>query len=119
MGVKWSCAAVLVAAFLVSACGGGASTATSAGLVRTHGVLVRVGGPAPGRPVAMAGVRLHFRGSTGSTDARTDHQGRFSFAVAAGRYSVSIRTGGLPPLTLPHAVVVPHAGRVRLVVSVK
>jgi hypothetical protein len=118
MGVKWSCAAALVAALLVAGCGG-ASSSTTEGLVRTHGVLVRVGGPAPGGPVAMPGVRLHFQGSAGSRDVRTDRHGRFSFAVAAGRYVVSVRTGGLPPLPVPHAIIVPHAGRLRLVVSVK
>jgi hypothetical protein len=118
MNVNWSPAAALLAALVVAGCGGG-SGPTSAQLVRTHGVLVRVGGLAPGEPVAMPGVRLHFQGSAGSTDVRTDGKGRFSFAVAAGRYLVSVRTGGLPPLPLPHAIVVPHAGRIRLVVSVK
>ncbi|HEY2869982.1 MAG TPA: hypothetical protein VGJ11_10740, partial [Gaiellales bacterium] len=112
-------AAVLVA-LLLSGCGGGsASTPTTANLVRTHGVLVRVGGPAPGGPLAMQGVRLRFQGSAGSADVRTDRQGRFGFGLAPGTYTVHVLSGGLPPLTIPHTVHVPHASRLRLVVSIK
>lgn len=105
-------------ALLVSGCGSGSGAATG-NLVRTHGLLVRVGGPAPGGPVAMPGVRLHLLGGGGSADVRTDGHGRFAVDLAPGTYTVSLRTSGVPAVTVPHVVVVPHAGRLRLVVNVK
>ena len=115
--MNWSRAVVLLAVLLVSACGSG-STASSRP-VHTHGTLVRIGGPAAGGPVAMPAVRLEIEGDGESADVRTDRQGRFAFDVAPGTYTVSIRTGGLPPVTVPHVIHVPHAGRLRLVVSIK
>src|SRR5262245_13382512 len=111
MGMKWSPAAAVLAVLVVSGCGGG-STASTAGLVRTHGMLVRVGGPAPGGPVAMPGIRLRFQAPGASADVRTDRHGRFAFDVAPGTYTVSVLGSGLAPITVPHTIRVPHSGRV-------
>jgi hypothetical protein len=113
--MNWLRAAVVLVAIPAAACGGGSTPHT----VRTHGTLVRVGGPAPGGPVAMPGVRLHVQGEGGSADVRTDRHGRFAFDVVPGTYTVSITTGGLAPVTVPHVVHVPHTGRLRLVVNIK
>ncbi|HKV67627.1 MAG TPA: hypothetical protein VJN72_06020, partial [Gaiellales bacterium] len=110
--------ALLLVALIAVGCGGG-STPLTAGLVRTDGILLRVGGPAPGDPVAMPGVRLHFQGGAGSADVRTDRHGRFGFRLAPGTYTVHVLSGGLPPTTAPHTIHLPHAGRLRLVVSIK
>ncbi|HEY3764562.1 MAG TPA: hypothetical protein VGL44_05350 [Gaiellales bacterium] len=113
----------LIVALLVAGCGGG-SSATTGQLVRTHGLLVRVGGPAPGAPVALHGVDVHFQGSGGAADVRTDRHGRFAFDVAPGRYRVTITTGGpqadgqsIHPV--PQVIHVPHAGFLQLVVNIR
>jgi hypothetical protein len=111
----WYRTTALLVALVVAGCGNGSAVHP----VRTHGTLVRVGGPAPGAPVAMPGVRVHFQGDGASADARTDRHGRFSVDVAPGTYTVSITTGGVSPLTVPHIVRVPHTGRLRLVVNIK
>jgi hypothetical protein len=113
--MNWSRATALLAALVVSGCGSG----SAAHPIRTHGTLVRVGGPAPGGPVAMAGVRVHLQGNGGSADVRTDRRGRFAFDVAPGTYTVSIRRGRVHVLTVPHIVRVPHAGPLRLVVNIR
>jgi hypothetical protein len=122
MGVKWSCAAALLAALLAPGCGGGAAP-SGAGLVRTHGVLVRVGGPPPGAPVGLRGVVVRFRGARGSAVVHTGRHGRFAFDVAPGTYRVTITAGG--PQTdrgsiqpFPRVVRVPRSGRLRLVVNI-
>ena len=110
--------AVVLVAAVVPACGGGSST-TAPASVRTHGVLVRVGGPAPGSPVAMAGVEIRFRGATESAGVRTDRRGRFAFDVVPGAYTVAVGDGGFAPVTVPRVVHVPHTGRLRLVVNIR
>jgi hypothetical protein len=67
----------------------------------------------------MPGVRVHFQGAGGSADVRTDRHGRFTVDVAPGTYTVSITTGGVSPVTVPHIVHVPDAGRLRLVVNIR
>jgi hypothetical protein len=113
--MNWFRASVLLTALLASGCGGG----SAAHLVRTHGTLDRVGGPAPGAPLEMKGIRVRFQGVGGPVTIRTDRRGRFAFDAVPGTYTVSIRTGGLPPVTVPHVIHVPHAGPLRLVVSIK
>jgi hypothetical protein len=122
MGVKWSCAAALLAALLVPGCGGGAAP-PGAGLVRTHGVLVRVGGPSPGAPVGLRGVLVRFHGAGRSAVVHTGRHGRFTFDVAPGTYRVTITAGGpqadggsIQPF--PRLVHVPRSGRLRLVVNI-
>jgi hypothetical protein len=123
MGMERFRATALLAVLLASGCAGWSSS--SAGqLVRTDGVLVRVGGPAPGAPVALPGVRLHFEGNGGFADVRTGQGGRFAVDLAPGTYRVSITGGGpeangRPLAPAPHVVHIPHAGRLRLVVSIR
>jgi hypothetical protein len=116
-------ATALVVVLLASGCAGWSSS-TTARPVHTHGVLVRVGGPAPGAPVALSGVRLHFAGKGGSADVRTDHHGGFSVDLAPGTYRVTVTSGGpqsgnhsIQPF--PKIIQVPHSGRLRLVVSIR
>jgi hypothetical protein len=116
----WYRTTALMVALVVAGCGN--SSATHA--VRTHGTLMRVGGPAPGAPVAVTGVHLRFHGSGGSADVRTDRHGRFGVDIAPGTYRVTITRGGpqadgqpIPPV--PHVVRIPHAGSVRLVVNIR
>jgi hypothetical protein len=123
MVMNWSPAALLVVALVAVGCGGG-STPSTARPVRTDGVLVRVGGPPPGAPVALEGVVVRFRGAGRSAVVHTDRSGRFSFDVEPGTYRVTITRGG--PQTdggsiqpFPRVIHVPHAGRVRLVVSIR
>ncbi len=111
----WYRATALLVALLVAGCGNGSAAQT----VHTRGTLVRVGGPPPGGPVAMPGVRVHLQGDGGSADVRTDRHGRFAVDVAPGTYTVSITIGGVSPVTVPHVVHVPHTGRLRLVVNIR
>ncbi len=111
----WYRTTALLAALLVAGCGNGSAVHT----VRTHGTLVRVGGPAPGAPVPIRGAHVHLEGAAGSADVRTDRHGRFAVDVAPGTYTVTITTGGVSPVTVPHIVHVPHAGRLRLVVNIR
>ncbi|HXD70968.1 MAG TPA: carboxypeptidase-like regulatory domain-containing protein [Gaiellales bacterium] len=121
--MKWSPATTVLAMLLAAGCSGG-STPSTAGLVSTDGVLVRVGGPPPGAPVALTGVVVRFRGAGRSALVRTDRHGRFSFDGEPGTYRVTITRGG--PQTdsgsiqpFPRVIHVPHTGRVRLVVNIK
>ena len=113
--MNWFRASVLLTALLASGCGSG----SAAHLVRTRGTLDRVGGPAPGAPLGMNGIRVRFRGAGESVTIRTDRRGRFVFDAVPGTYTVSIRTGGLPPVPVPRVIHVPHAGPLRLIVSIK
>ena len=123
MVMNWSLAAAVLAVPLVSGCGGG-STPSTAGLVRTDGVLVRVGGPPPGAPVALKGVAVRFRGAGRPAVVHTDRHGRFSFDVEPGTYRVTITRGG-PQMDSgsiqpsPRVIHVPHSGQVRLVVNIR
>jgi hypothetical protein len=113
--MNWLRALALVTALLASGCGSG----SAAHLVHTHGTLDRIGGPAPGAPLRMKGIRVRFHSADESVTIRTDRHGRFAFDAAPGTYGVSIRTGGLPPVPTPDVIHVPHAGPLRLVVSIR
>jgi hypothetical protein len=118
-------AAVLAALAMATGCLGGAPHADVA-TVPTTGVIVTVGGPAPGAPAPAPGVKLRLAGAGGSVHVRADRSGRFTADLAPGRYRVTI-TGhgptadGVLMQPRPDAIVVPHAGAhpVRLVVSIR
>jgi hypothetical protein len=123
MGMNRFRATALLVVLLASGCVGWSSSTTGQP-VHTHGVLVRVGGPAPGAPVALPGVRLHFQGKGGSADVRAGRHGEFSLDLAPGTYTVTITRGGpqangVSIQPVPHIVHIPHAGRLRLVVNIK
>ena len=88
-------AAVLAALAMATGCLGGAPHADVA-TVPTTGVIVTVGGPAPGAPAPVPGVMLRLAGAGGSVHVA-------------------------PMQPRPDAIVVPHAGAhpVRLVVSIR
>ena len=117
--------AVLAALAVATGCLGGAPHADVA-TVPTTGVIVTVGGPAPGAPAPIPGVELRLVGAGGSIHVRADRRGRFTADLAPGRYRVTITGHG--PMSdgrlmqpMPDAIVVEHAGAqpVRLVVSIK
>lgn len=119
-------AAVLAAlAMAATGCLGGAPHADVA-TVPTTGVIVTVGGPAPGAPAPIPGVELRLVGAGGSVNVRADRRGRFTADLAPGPYRVTI-TGhgptadGVLMQPRPDAIVVGRAGGhpVRLVVSVR
>jgi hypothetical protein len=118
-------AAVLAASAIATGCLGGAPRADVV-TAPTTGVIVTVGGPAPGAPAPIPGVELRQVGAGGSVNVRADRRGRFTADLAPGTYRVAI-TGhgptakGLPMQPTPHEIVVPHAGGhpLRLVVSIK
>jgi hypothetical protein len=116
----WYRPAVVLVALLVSGCGSGSAAHT----VHVHGTLVRVGGPAPGAPVALGGVDVRFRDAGESAAVHTDRHGRFAFDVRPGTYRVTITAGGpqangRPIQPVPRVVHVPHTGRLRLVINIK
>jgi hypothetical protein len=117
-------AAVLAGSAIATGCLGGAAHADAT--VPTTGVIVTVGGPAPGAPAPIPGVELRLVGAGGSVNVRADRRGWFTADLVPGSYQVTI-TGngptadGHPMQPRPDAIVVPHAGDhpVRLVVSIK
>jgi hypothetical protein len=116
-------AAVLAGSAIATGCLGGASHADST--VPTTGVVVTVGGPAPGAPAPIPGVELRLVGAGGSVNVRADRRGRFTADLSPGRYRVTITghgptSDGLPMQPQPNAIVVRRASRhrVRLVVSI-
>ena len=118
-------AAVLAASAMASGCLGGAPHADVT-TVPTTGVIVTVGGPAPGAPAPIPGVELRLVGAGGSVNVRADRRGRFTADLAPGRYRVTITghgptANGVPMQPTPDAIVVPPAGGhpVRLAVSIK
>ncbi|HVI16734.1 MAG TPA: hypothetical protein VM712_00050, partial [Gaiellales bacterium] len=118
-------AAVLAASAIAGGCLGGVSHDDVA-TVPTTGVVVTVGGPAPGAPAPIPGVELRLVGAGGSVNLRADQRGRFTVDLAPGTYRVTITghgptANGLPMQPTPTAIVVPHARgeRVRLVVPIK
>ena len=118
--MNWYRPTSLVVALLVSGCG----TGSAANPVLTHGTLVRVGGPAPGAPVPIAGAAVHLQDAAGSADVRTDRRGRFVLDVGAGTYHVTITAGGSqadssPIQPVPQVIHVPPAGSLRLVVNIR
>ena len=118
-------AAVLAVSAIGISCLGGAPHADVA-TVLTTGVIVTVGGPAPGAPAPIPGVELRLAGAGGSVNVRADRRGRFTADLAPGTYKVTI-TGhgptadGLPMQPTPHRIVVPPAARypLRRIVSIK
>jgi hypothetical protein len=88
MGVIWSRASLLALAVLAAGACGSGRAGTTAGVILTHGTIVRVGGPAPGSPLPIAGARLEIRGRGGVVDVRSDRDGRFTFSLPAGTFRV-------------------------------
>ena len=93
----------------------------------THvrGMIVTVGGPAPGAPKPISGARIRFLGSGESAVVVASKDGRFAFDMPPGRYRVEI-TGHAPMADgtflapIPNSVVVRRGGKpLRLVVSIK
>jgi hypothetical protein len=117
--------ALLAASAMATGCLGGGSHPDVA-TVPTTGVIVTVGGPAPGAPAPIPGVELRLVGADGSVNVRADRRGRFTADLAPGTYRVTI-TGHGPTADgalmqpTPDVIVVPGVGRhpVRLVVSIK
>lgn len=114
--------ALVLLALAASACAGGAST-TASGLVRTRGVIVRVGGPPPGSPRPIA-AEFRVTGPGGSATGRADRHGRFTFLLAPGTYRITItghgpESDGRPMQPVPDVIHVrPSGPRLRLVVSI-
>ncbi len=86
-------AAVLVASAMATGCLGGTPHADVA-TVPTTGVIVTVGGPAPGAPAPSPGVELRLVGAGGSVNVRADRRGRFTAYLAPGTYRVTITGHG-------------------------
>jgi hypothetical protein len=53
-----------------------------------RGSLLRVGGPAPGSPVPLAGT-ITFVGTNGTTTTDVDATGRYAVALSPGDYRIS------------------------------
>jgi hypothetical protein len=87
--------AALSLASLVSACAGGAASSTAGDFVRTNGVIVTIGGPAPGSGRPIAGARFEVKGSGESAGVHADTHGRFAFDLVPGTYRITI-TGHAP-----------------------
>ena len=118
-------AAVLVASAIATGCLGGGSHPDVA-TVPTTGVIVTVGGPAPGAPAPIPGVELRLVGAGGSVNVRTDGRGRFTADLVPGTYRVAITghgptANGQPMQPTPDTIRVPHAPGhpLRLAVSIK
>jgi hypothetical protein len=115
--------ALALLAAVLPACAGGSSTAAS-GVVRTRGVIVRVGGPAPGSPRPIAAA-FRVAGANGSASGRADRHGRFTLLLKPGTYRVTLtgdgpESDGRPMQPVPNMIHVrPSGGRIRLVVSIK
>ena len=117
--------ALLSASAMATGCLSGTPQADVA-TVTTTGVIVTVGGPAPGDAAPIPGVELRMVGAGRSVNVRADRRGRFAADLAPGTYRVAI-TGheptadGAPMQPTPDVIVVPRAGghTVRLVVSIK
>jgi hypothetical protein len=86
---------VVLLAFVVSGCGGGAASSTAGDLVRTKGVIVTIGGPPPGSPRPIAGARFEVKGSSESAGVHADRHGGFAFDLVPGTYRITI-TGHAP-----------------------
>jgi hypothetical protein len=88
---------VPAAALLVTGCLGASSTSqtTAVSFLPTRGVIVTVGGPAPGLPAPVPGAIFKLIGGHRTMLVRADGRGRFSFATAPGHYRVVI-TGHAP-----------------------
>jgi hypothetical protein len=110
----WYRTTALLVALVLAGCGGGSATHVHT----TRGKLVQVGGPAPGAPVPLAGVRIEFQGNGAVADVRTDGHGRFTVDLAAGTYTVHIGPHRIP-MAVPRFVHIPHAGSLRLVENIR
>ena len=98
-------AAVLAGSAIATGCLGGA--AHDDATVPTTGVIVTMGGPAPGAPAPIPGVELRLVGAGGSVNVRADRRGRFTADLAPGHYRVTITghgpmSDGLPMQPQPH-----------------
>jgi hypothetical protein len=115
--------APLLLAVVVTACAGGTS-GTASGLVRTRGVIVRVGGPQPGSPRPIA-AEFRVAGPGGSATGRADRHGRFALLLEPGTYPITItgdapESDGRPMQPVPNVIHVrPSGPRIRLVVSIR
>lgn len=123
-GMRWyPVLTPVLLAVAVSACAGGVSPTTSS-LVRTRGVIVTVGGPAPGSPRPIA-AEFRVAGAGGSATVRADRHGRFVFLLPPGTYRITItghapESDGRPMQLLPNEIHVrPSGSRIRLVVSIR
>ena len=123
-GMRWyRVSALVLLALAVSACAGGSSPTTS-GLVRTRGVIVTVGGPAPGSPRPIA-AEFRVAGPGGSATVRADRHGRFALLLEPGTYRITItghgpESDGRPMQPVPNVIHVgPSGSRIRLVVSIR
>jgi len=124
MGMNRSRAALLALAVLAAGACGSGGAGTTADVIRTHGTIVRVGGPAPGSPLPIPGARLEIRGRGGVVDVRSDRDGRFTFSLPAGTYRVRsvvaslLHNRFLQPV--PRVIHVrPHARPLHLFVDIK
>lgn len=101
------------------------SKATLPRATQVRGMIVTVGGPAPGPPRPIPGARLRFRGLRESAVVVASKDGRFAFDVPPGRYRVEIighapMANGTFISPIPDSVVVRRGGKpLRLVVSIK
>jgi hypothetical protein len=123
-GMRWyPVVAPVLLAVAVSACAGGVSPTTS-GLVRTRGVIVTVGGPAPGSPRPIA-AEFRVAGAGGSTTGRADRHGRFTLLLHPGTYRITItghgpESDGRPMQPVPNVIHVGRSGaRIHLVVAIR
>ena len=84
---------VAVAAGLTAACSSeyASPSATPSHQVVNSGTLtghlLRVGGPSPGKPIALSGT-VTVQGPSGSQDVIVDSSGRYTVSVSPGTYSV-------------------------------
>ena len=104
-------AAVLACSAIATGCLGASRTAAT---VPTTGVVVTVGGPAPGAPAPIPGVELRLVGAGGSVNVRADRRGRFTADLAPGTYRVMITghgptANGQPMQPTPDTIRVPYA----------
>jgi hypothetical protein len=77
-------------ALLVTGCLGASSVSqtTAVHLPVTRGVIVTVGGPAPGLPAPVRGATFKLLGGDRTVLVRANDRGQFSFVAAPGRYKV-------------------------------
>jgi hypothetical protein len=93
--------------------------------VRTEGVIVTVGGLAPGGPRPIANAQIRFVGTTETATARAGRNGQFAFEASPGSYKVQL-VGHAPKVngkffkTTPATITVMQGRKpVRLVVEIK
>ncbi len=113
-------------ALLATGCFGGSSTTTATTgrpPTPTRGVIVTVGGPAPGLPAPVDRATFKLVSATRTIQVRTDAHGRFTFNAEPGTYRVVI-TGHAPAADgrfiqpIPDSVTVGRRKPIRLVISI-